>query len=83
MYRIKLSSQAKKELGDFKKRHQTATSLAIEDLKDDPFMGTKLGRELTGYYSYRVGVYRIIYRVDDKQKIVFIITFGHRSVVYD
>lgn len=83
MYRIKLSSQAKKELKSFKKEYETAAALIIEDLKEDPFSGKRLGRELAGCYSYRIGVYRIVYKINEKQRIVLIITFGHRSVAYN
>jgi len=56
--------------------------LAIEEIKEDPFTGKPLLRELFGKYSLKVGPYRIIYIVDKKDKIVKILTAGHRSIVY-
>jgi mRNA-degrading endonuclease RelE of RelBE toxin-antitoxin system len=39
--------------------------------------------ELTGKFSFRVGVYRIIYKVNKKDKVVDILTAGHRATVYE
>ncbi len=39
--------------------------------------------DLSGYYRYRVGDYRVIYEIDDNLKQVAIIFIGHRSRVYE
>lgn len=82
MYNIKITAQAKKELKLIKQTHESAINLAIEDIQEDPFAGKPLNRELTGHYSYRVGAYRIIYKVNLKDKIVIILTAGHRATIY-
>ncbi len=43
--------------------------------------GKPLRRSLKGYRKLRVGDYRIIFRIEEKQVKVFLIQ--HRSVVYD
>jgi len=55
----------------------------FEELKEDATIGKPLTRELTGRFSLRVGVYRIIYTVNKTDEIVHVITAGHRSVVYN
>ena len=40
----------------------------IESLREDPFLGKALERELTGYYSLRSKRYRVIYRPDNPGK---------------
>jgi mRNA interferase RelE/StbE len=82
MYRIKLTARAKKELNTIKIKHQEAIGVAIEELKEDPYAGKPLTRELRGKFSYRVGVFRLIYTVNEKDKIIQVITAGHRAVVY-
>ena len=52
------------------------------EIKENPFIGKPLLRELFGKYSYRVGQYRIVYIIDKKDKIVKVLTAGHRSSVY-
>ncbi|MEH2244858.1 type II toxin-antitoxin system RelE family toxin [Nostoc sp.] len=39
--------------------------------------------ELSGYYRYRVGDYRVIYQIDDDLNQVTIILIQHRSRVYE
>lgn len=82
MYRIELTSQAKKELKIIKRVYQEAIGVALEELKENPFLGKPLVRELTGKFSYKVGAYRIIYQIKEKDKIIQVITAGHRAKVY-
>lgn len=82
MFRIKLTTKALKELKNLSKAHQLSMSNVLEELKDDPFIGKPLTRELTKRFSYRMGVYRIIYKINKADKIIYILTVGHRSTVY-
>lgn len=55
---------------------------AIEEklvTRPDTF-GKPLRRSLRGYRKLRVGDYRVIYRIDGKRVIIFVIQ--HRSIVY-
>lgn len=82
MYRIKLSAQARKEVKLIRIRYQETLDAAFEEIKDNPFAGKPLVKELTGRFSYKVGVFRIIYKINTKDKIVQVITAGHRSRIY-
>jgi mRNA interferase RelE/StbE len=82
MFRIKLTARAKKELKNISKQHKELVSLAFEELKENPLTGKPLARELFGRFSYRVGMYRIIYKVDRKNKKITVLTAGHRASVY-
>jgi mRNA interferase RelE/StbE len=58
----------------------------FERLKIDPrnYPNIKpLKGELSGYYRYRVGDYRVIYQIDDVLNQVTIILIEHRSRVYE
>lgn len=81
MFRISISPKAKNQLKYLKQNHKIAIALIIEDLKANPYLGKRLERELIGKHAYRVGVYRIIYTINKKDKIVQILTAGHRSTV--
>lgn len=83
MYRIKLTAQARKELKIIKIMYQKAIDVSLEEMKEDPFIGKSLTRELIGKYSYRVGSYRIIYTINKKDQTVYILTIGHRDRVYE
>ena len=82
MYKLRISLQAQKELKKINKLHRQLVISALEDIKENPFQGKLLKRELSGKVAYRIGVYRIIYKIDASDKIINIITAGHRSVVY-
>lgn len=83
MYRLIISPKAQKELKRIKKIYQPAVKLAFEDIKEDPQIGSSLDRNLTGTFSYRVGVYRIIYKINQDDKVVNILSAGHRGRVYN
>lgn len=83
MYTIKLTARAKKELKNISKRHKVAIGVVFEELKEYPRIGKPLKRDLIGRFSVRVGVYRIIYTVNEIDKIIYIITDGHRSTIYN
>lgn len=84
MYKLRIASQAANEIKKIPYRHQKAIINALSEIKkDDPFMGKPLTRELTGRFSYRVGVYRIVYKVNTKDHLINILTAGHRATVYN
>lgn len=82
MYEINISAKAKRELRSLSARHEIALDIIYEELKDNPQLGKPLTRELIGRFSFRVGNYRIIYNINEKDKKIYILTVGHRSIVY-
>lgn len=82
MFKIKLTARARRELKNISKLHKQAVGSSIEEINQNPFVGKALTREFTGKFSYRIGVLRVIYRINEKDKIVYILTVGHRSKVY-
>lgn len=82
MFKIVIAPQTRREIKKVPKRYQYSIRLLLRELKENPSIGKKLRRELTGKYSIKVGVYRIIYKVSEKDKIIYVPTAGHRSTVY-
>lgn len=82
MFNIKLTSSAKRELKNLSKVHKKATVILIEELKEDPTLGKPLGRGLAGKFSFRVGVNRVVYKINQKDKTVLVLRVGHRGKVY-
>lgn len=83
MYKLKITAKAKTQLKKISKVYnQQAVHTALHDIKEYPFSGKPLTRELTGRFSHKIGVYRIIYTIKEKEKIIYIITVGHRAIVY-
>lgn len=82
MYKIIIAKNVKKDIFLLKKRYQVVLVNILKELKVDPKLGKPLTRELLGKYSVKIGAYRLIYKLDQKDKIVNVITVGHRSTVY-
>ena len=55
---------------------------ALGLLEREPEAGHLLRGRLRGLRSLRVGTYRIIYQLDDDQRLVRVLAVRHRSVAY-
>ncbi len=82
MYKIIVAPEAKKGLKTIAQIYAKGIAEAIEALKEDPHIGKSLTRELTGKYTYKVGVYRVIYKIKESDKKVYILNAGHRATIY-
>jgi len=56
---------------------------AMEALGEDPYLGKPLRRELTGFWSFRVRNFWILYRQSADEKNLIIVTLGRRELIYD
>ena len=83
MFKIKLTSKAKRELRKLSKEEKLSIGEIIEELKENPLIGKPLDRELIRKFSYRVGIYRVIYKINQQDKIVKILSAGHRGTIYN
>ncbi len=83
MFKIKLTAKSKRELKNLSKLDKFRVGEIIEELKENPLIGKPLQRELIRRYSYRVGVYRIIYKINQEDKIVEVLSADHRLRVYN
>lgn len=82
MYRLIITAKAKRGLRQISKIYKQEVIEAINELKEGPFLGKSLRDDLEKKWSYRIDVYRIIYTIHVKDKLVTIIAAEHRSVVY-
>ncbi len=57
--------------------------LGLEKLAENPRLGKRLQGELTPFWSYRVGDYRIVYDIRDKDLVVLVVLLGHRREIYE
>ena len=56
---------------------------AIEEIRFNPYLGKRLSGPLRDLYSWRIGDYRIVYRIDENRKVITLLRFGHRRYIYD
>jgi mRNA interferase RelE/StbE len=68
--------------------HKTSKKLfsrfmnAFDIIADNPYLAKPLVGNLSGYYSYRIGDYRILFEIDRKKLIVYIEKISHRNIAY-
>ncbi len=55
---------------------------ALDIIANDPQSGKILVGNLTGFWSYRVGDYRIIYEIKQKEILIYIEKIAHRKESY-
>ena len=82
MYQLNINARSQRAIKKLKKRYQQAVRNALWEIKEDPLSGKPLMRELTGRYRFKIRDYRIIYKIDELSKTVYVINVGHRSNIY-
>jgi mRNA interferase RelE/StbE len=68
----KLHPEIKREIRD-----------GIRTLLNNPLAGHALHSELSGYWSYRVRTYRVIYQINDDNTSLDVVFVGPRRNVYE
>ena len=82
MYLVVLSKSAEKDLDKVDNKFKPHIFAALFDLRKDPYSGKKLKGKFQDYYSLRVGIYRIIYRVYKRELEILVIRIDHRQGIY-
>lgn len=82
MWEIKFKKKAQKELDNIPIEYQKKVLSVLPIIAENPFSGKKLDGELSGFYSYRVWPYRIIYKVYKNILVVIVVHIGHRQGIY-
>ncbi len=82
VHTIFLVPKAQKDLDDLEKKEFIKIEKIIETLTHNPRPYGSLKLSGDEGYRIRVGNYRIVYRIDDAAKKVFIYRIRHRKEVY-
>ena len=82
-YDVEVSRTAEKQLKAVPREYRRRLAEAILALARDP--RPRGSRKLTGYddvFRVRVGRYRILYSISDRELIIIVLKVGHRQNVY-
>ena len=82
MHRIELRRRAQRVLDRLPKSDFQAVVEAIKELAQTPRPRGVEKVKSTGLWRIRQGDYRIIYSIDDNQRLVTVVRIGHRKEVY-
>ncbi len=82
IYSIEIVPKAEKEYLKLPRAVKSRFQEIILSLEKEPRpFGSKKLRE-TDYYRLRSGDHRIVYSIDDKSRVVKILSVGHRKEIY-
>jgi mRNA interferase RelE/StbE len=82
-WRLTVAAPAQRQLAARPPKVYFAILDTLEAIEANPHrLGGPLKFELAGYRSARRGTYRIVYRVDDVARRVFVVAIAHRTHVY-
>jgi mRNA interferase RelE/StbE len=85
-YIVVLSSESKAFFESATSQLQKKLDRCFDRLKIEPYYHPNIkslkGR-LSGYYRYRLGDYRVIYEVNQSDRVVIIVLIGHRARIYE
>lgn len=89
MYHVVLSSKASRSLKKLKQTNKDAyneittwISKNLEQCGNPRKIGKALEGNHKGHWRYRVGNYRIIVKISDKELIILATDIGHRREIY-
>jgi mRNA interferase RelE/StbE len=82
-YRLLYSETSKNQVSKLHPELKSVIRSRLDVLKNEPFKGKKLERELSGYRSYRAKRFRIIYKLNESERVIEIHYVGHRKDVYE
>jgi len=85
MYRVQLASKAEQFYAVANLPLAKKLAKCFEMLEHNPRNHPNikpLKGKFAGYYRYRVGDYRVVYYINDEQRIVIVTIIAHRNKVY-
>ena len=81
-YKLRVPDEVAETIKGMHPQLKRKVKAALENIISDPFTGKALREELKGMRSYRVGRFRIVYRVASS-RIIEIIAVGPRKIIYE
>ncbi|PSL19866.1 type II toxin-antitoxin system RelE family toxin [Dyadobacter jiangsuensis] len=83
MYKVSIKNSALKEIQQIPKDFRIKIIETIDSLANNPRPGgVKKLENFRNSYRVRVGQYRIVYEIEDRQLVVEVIKVGNRKEVY-
>ena len=81
-YAIRIKASAARELQRIERSDRERLVAAIDRLAENPFAGSALKGELRGLRRIRVGGYRVLYEVRERDLVVLVLRAAHRRDAY-
>ena len=62
---------------------KTRVRQRVKELLENPYLGLRLKGELDGFWKDRIGVYRLIYKINESSEEIIFYDVDLRKRVYD
>jgi len=82
-YRIIYSRASRNQVRSLHPQIKPLVKSNIQKLKENPYLGKPLERELSGYYSLSMKRFRAIYKINQPEHVIQIYYVGHRKYIYE
>ena len=82
-YRIQLTPTAAEAFCCLHPEVRKQLKTGMMELANKPYSGKYLQNELYGFWTYKIKRYRIIYKIDNNNKLLKVYMIGHRRDIYN
>jgi mRNA interferase RelE/StbE len=82
-YKMRFTQEASRILSKFHPDNKKLIKQALEELRQNPHVGSDLQEELYGFKSFKFKRYRILYNINEEDTFIQIFHIGHRRDVYE
>ncbi|MBI4347017.1 MAG: type II toxin-antitoxin system RelE/ParE family toxin [Elusimicrobia bacterium] len=81
-YAVRFTARSGRDYGALEPALRQRVANALDRVGNEPLGGKALKGGLAGLRSVRVGEYRILYRFDPPNRLVWVVAIGHRRDIY-
>jgi len=82
-FKIRFTPEASRLITKFHPENKQLLKQALNNLRQNPYLGDDLQEELHGFKSFKLKRYRILYNINEEKKIIQVYYVGHRRDVYE
>jgi mRNA interferase RelE/StbE len=82
-FKVRFTQEASRLITSLHPEIKRQIKQSLNELRTNPYTGKDLQAELSGFISFRIKQYRIIYDIDDDQKSIQVYYVGRRRDVYE
>lgn len=81
--RLTFTPEAAKLLSRLHPESKKFIQAGLTELRQNPHLGDDLQHELSGFKSYKIKRYRILYDINEEEGVIQVYYVGHRRDVYE
>ena len=81
--RLTFTPEAAKLLSRLHTESKKLIKAGLTELRQNPYLGDDLQHELSGFKSYKIKRYRILYDINEEEGVIQVYSVGHRRDVYE